>query len=64
MWLHIVILKLIDMLRYTIDGGEKDRVPPRDEITYLENSVELQKIRFQREIDITVEDRIGRVIAH
>lgn len=47
-----MILKLSDMMRYTIYEGEKPLVPIKDEITYLENYIELQKIRFHREIDI------------
>ncbi len=50
-----VILKLSDMMRYTIYEGEKDCVPLKNEITYLESFIELQKIRFQRELDIKFE---------
>jgi len=50
-----VILKLSDMMRYTIYEGEKDRVAIKDEITYLENFIELQKIRFHREVDVKFE---------
>jgi len=44
-----VILKLSDMLRYTIYQGAKDLVPLTDEIAYLQNYIELQKIRSARE---------------
>lgn len=50
-----VILKLSDMMRYTIYEGEKDRVALTDEITYIENFIELQKIRFHRELDVKFE---------
>jgi LytS/YehU family sensor histidine kinase len=53
-----VILKLSDMMRYTIYEGEKDRVAVKDEISYLENYIELQKIRFHRDIDIKFEHSI------
>ena len=56
-----VILKLSDMMRYTIYEGEKDRVALKDEITYLENFIELQKIRFHRELDIKFEHFIEEV---
>ena len=47
-----MVLKLSDIMRYTIYEGAKDRVTLREEITYLENFIDLQKIRFQRELDI------------
>ncbi len=47
-----VVLKLSDMMRYTIYEGEKDSVALSDEVKYLENYLELQRIRFQRELDI------------
>ena len=53
-----VILKLSDMMRYTIYEGEKDRVALKDEITYSENFIELQKIRFHREVDVKFEQFI------
>ncbi len=56
-----VILKLSDMMRYTIYEGEKDRVALKDEITYIENFIELQKIRFHRELDIKFEHFIEEV---
>ncbi len=45
-----VILKLSDMLRYTIYEGEKKRVRIKDEITYLENYIELHKIRYKEPV--------------
>lgn len=55
-----VILKLSDMMRYTIYEGEKDIVNLKDEITYLENYIELHKIRYHKGVNIefeyTIED--------
>lgn len=48
-----VILKLSDMMRYTIYEGEKDYVSLRDEIEYLQNYIELHKIRYQKTVDIS-----------
>ena len=42
-----VILKLSEMMRYTIYEGEKQRVRIKDEIAYLENYIELHKIRYK-----------------
>ena len=48
-----VILKLSDMMRYTIYEGEKDSVKLLDEITYLNNYIELHKIRYKKSVEIS-----------
>lgn len=48
-----VILKLSDMMRYTIYEGEKETVQLADEIEYLNNYIELHKIRYQKTVEIT-----------
>ena len=53
-----VVLKLSDMMRYTIYEGEKDEVQIEDEIKYLENYIELHKIRYERNVDITFNQEI------
>ena len=47
-----VILKLSDMMRYTIYNGKEDLVALKDEISYLKNYIELHKIRYQKKVDI------------
>lgn len=47
-----VVLKLSDMMRYTIDKGKEDSVLLKEEIIYLENYIELHKIRYQKKVDI------------
>lgn len=47
-----LILKLSDMMRYSIYDGEKDRVLLSKEIIYLENYIELHKMRYHKAIDI------------
>ncbi len=47
-----VILKLSDMMRYTIYEGKKEKVSLEDEINYLKTYIELHKIRYQKEVDI------------
>jgi hypothetical protein len=47
-----LILKLSDMMRYTIYQGSKEFVSIEDEISYLNNFIDLQKIRFQKQVDI------------
>jgi len=47
-----VVLKLSDIMRYTIYEGKEDFVLLNDEITYLENYIELHKIRYQKKVEI------------
>lgn len=47
-----VILKLSDMMRYTIYEGEKEKVKIQDEIEYLNNYIELHKIRYKKSVEI------------
>jgi LytS/YehU family sensor histidine kinase len=47
-----VILKLSDMMRYTIYEGAKEFVPLRDEVTYLESYIALHRIRYHKTVDI------------
>ncbi len=46
-----VILKLSDMMRYTIYEGEKEYVAIKDEIEYLKNYIELHKIRYKKTVE-------------
>jgi len=53
-----VILKLSDMMRYTIYEGEKETVKIGDEIAYLNNYIELHKIRYKKTVEITFKHEI------
>ncbi|AXT20403.1 sensor histidine kinase [Flavobacteriaceae bacterium AU392] len=53
-----LILKLSDMMRYSIYDGEKDTVLLSQEITYLENYIELHKMRYHKIIDIVFNHNI------
>jgi len=48
-----VILKLSEMMRYTIYEGKENYVFLNDEIAYLENYIELHKIRYHQYVDIS-----------
>jgi len=50
-----VVLKLSDMMRYTIYEGKEDLVNLTNEVKYLENYIELHKIRFQKRVNIQFE---------
>ncbi len=47
-----LILKLSDMMRYSIYDGDKDTVLLWEEISYLENYIELHKMRYHKVIDV------------
>ncbi|OOG73787.1 sensor histidine kinase [Algoriphagus sp. A40] len=61
-----LILKLSDMMRYSIYEGQNDWVTLADEITYLENYMELHRMRYHKEIgirfEIEVEDRSVKIM--
>ena len=48
-----VILKLSDMMRYTIYDGKEEAVLLKDEVNYLKNYIDLHKIRYQKNVDIS-----------
>ncbi len=50
-----VILKLSDMMRYTIYEGKKDFVPVEEEITYLKNYIALHEIRHHKKVTVNFE---------
>ncbi len=61
-----LILKLSDMMRYSIYEGQNDWVTLADEITYLENYMDLHKMRYHKEItirfDVDAEDRSIKIM--
>ena len=54
-----VILKLSEMMRYTIYEGKKDLVPLKEEIEYLNNYIDLHKIRYHKSVDIQFKHSVG-----
>lgn len=48
-----LILKLSEMMRYNIYKGEKGAVELKEEIGYLQNYMELHKMRYHKHIDVT-----------
>lgn len=50
-----LILKLSDMMRYSIYEGQNDWVTLGEEITYLENYMDLHRMRYHKTIDIRFE---------
>ena len=48
-----IILKLSDLMRYGIYEGQQDLVTLDKEINYIKNYIDLHKLRYKKEINIT-----------
>ena len=57
-----VVLKLSDMMRYTIYEGREEFVSLKDEIDYLENYIELHKIRYQKKVNIVFNYEVAKEV--
>ena len=55
-----VVLKLSDMMRYTIYEGKKETVKLSDEMNYLQSYIELHRLRYQKQVDIQFTKEIGK----
>ncbi|MBQ4803555.1 histidine kinase [Aquimarina sp. MMG015] len=53
-----VILKLSEIMRYTIYEGEHKYVTLKKEIEYLEQYLEIHKLRYKKQVDIFFEQKI------
>jgi len=47
-----LILKLSDMMRYSIYEGEKEMVTAGEEVGFLKNYIELHRVRYHKEISV------------
>lgn len=56
-----VILKLSDLMRYTIYDGKESAVLLGQEVTFIENYLELQKIRLHKKSEITFQQNISNL---
>ncbi|WP_299763133.1 histidine kinase [uncultured Dokdonia sp.] len=52
------VLKLSDVMRFTIEKGQNDMVKLKDEISYLNNYIELQTSRYHRDIRVNFEHSV------
>lgn len=55
-----LILKLSDMMRYSIYDGQKKMVTIVEEVDYLKNYIELHQMRYHKNIDIKFETNIEK----
>ncbi|MEP3208383.1 MAG: sensor histidine kinase [Maribacter sp.] len=53
-----LILKLSDMMRYSIYQGERQQVTLEEEVAYLKNYIALHKMRYHKTIDIEFKETI------
>ncbi|MCH2033551.1 MAG: sensor histidine kinase [Tenacibaculum sp.] len=53
-----MILKLSDIMRYTIYEGKSDFVKLEEEIKYVEDYIELSKIRYNKKVEISFHKEI------
>jgi LytS/YehU family sensor histidine kinase len=49
------VVKLADVMRYLIYECNEDRIPLNKEIDFIRNYIEIEKIRFNADIQFTVE---------
>ena len=54
-----MVLKLSDMMRYSIYEGQKDWVSLEDELNYLQNYIELQEIRYHKKSDVQFNHQVN-----
>ncbi|WP_255362731.1 sensor histidine kinase [Tenacibaculum sp. MAR_2009_124] len=61
-----LILKLSDMMRYSIYEGQKERVTLQQEIDFVRNFIKLHKMRYHKNItitfDVSVEDETLKIV--
>lgn len=53
-----LILKLSDLMRYSIYEGEKDLVTLEEEVAYLKNYIAIHKMRYHKDVDIVFKVQI------
>ncbi|OEK01115.1 hypothetical protein BFP97_06155 [Roseivirga sp. 4D4] len=54
----LIILKLSEVMRYTIYNGEKEFVTLREEIDYLKQYIEIHRIRHKHNLDIEFKEEL------
>ncbi|MBD1262598.1 histidine kinase [Maribacter polysiphoniae] len=55
-----LILKLSELMRYSIYKGERTSVTLEEEVAYIQNYLDLHKIRYHKPIDIQFKTDIGK----
>jgi hypothetical protein len=47
-----VIIRISDLMRYALDSTKKKTVPLNSEIEFIKNYIDLEKLRFEKDVDI------------
>lgn len=61
--LEPMLIKLSNLLRYMLYNADDDKVPLSQEVEYLESYIDLQKIRFEEDVEIQF-TRSGMFLGH
>ena len=56
-----MVLKLSDLMRYSIYEGQKDWVTLGEELNYLKNYIKLQEIRYHKKSDVQLNHQIDNI---
>jgi LytS/YehU family sensor histidine kinase len=48
----VMILKLSDLMRYTLDQADKEKVPLEEEIEFIKNYAAIEEIRYREKVTI------------
>ena len=59
-----LILRLADMMRYTIYQGQQDSVSLDQEVAYLKNFIELQQVRFNKKVQVILNVEVPQDVQH
>lgn len=59
-----LILRLADMMRYTIYQGQRDSVSMQQEIEYLNNFIGLQQVRFNKQLQVEFNVDLPQDVQH
>ncbi len=57
-----VIVKLADLMRYLIYECNEDKVPLNKEIEFIENYIEIEKIRYKADVRFTIEGNTDEIM--
>jgi len=57
-----VVVKLADLMRYLIYDCEEEKVPLEKEIEFIQNYIDIEKIRFKADVRFSVEGDISNIM--
>ncbi len=57
-----VVVKLADLMRYMIYDCNEEKVPLNKEIEFIQNYIEIEKVRYKADVRFTVEGETGGIM--